>query len=220
MSTIFPITCKCGLCGAASEQRALGSSNRLGSPDLDMRPPEMLRSTMAWWLQECPVCGYVSGDLSQLPDIDAKWFVSDEYFKMAGRRFKDPLTGRFYKYYLINMKTGQMREAFFAALHAAWVCDDARDFENAQFCRMTALFVLQKYMDMVPDRAEREDLMLIKADILRRAGMFDELIAEYEGKTFSTYPADEIIAFQIGRARLKDADCYTVADAAGDGACI
>ena len=55
----------CSACGTSSRQQVLLSTNSfLGSPDLDLRPPEMERSTMSLWLQECPNCGFVSGDLA------------------------------------------------------------------------------------------------------------------------------------------------------------
>lgn len=38
---------KCAVCGKESEQITLASTNTFGSPDLDLRPPEMKRSTMS-----------------------------------------------------------------------------------------------------------------------------------------------------------------------------
>jgi endogenous inhibitor of DNA gyrase (YacG/DUF329 family) len=56
-------TVKCSVCGQDSEQGIIMSTNSFGSMDLDMRPPEMERSSMDLWLQECPHCGYVANSL-------------------------------------------------------------------------------------------------------------------------------------------------------------
>jgi ribosomal protein L37E len=50
----------CANCGAQSSHATLGSTNEFGSPDLDLRPPQMMRATMNAWLQECPACGLVA----------------------------------------------------------------------------------------------------------------------------------------------------------------
>ena len=65
MTTIGKISAECVICGKESEHTSITSSNAMGSPDLDLRPPEMQRSTMEWWLQECPACGYVAPDISE-----------------------------------------------------------------------------------------------------------------------------------------------------------
>ena len=212
MSVPMRIKCKCSVCGSESDQTVLASSNRFGSPDLDLRPPEMLRSTMRWWLQECPVCGYIARDLSEKKAADADWLLSDQYLKMCRKAPENSLAARFYRYYLINMHDGDVENAFYAALHAAWACDDAGDGGGARNCRMTALFAFQKLEE---SQAVNENMLLVNADILRRAGMFSELIERYGEQRFSEPLLDQILAFQLERARMKDPACYTVADACG-----
>ncbi len=43
----------CAMCGAKSTHRGIMSTNAFGSPDLDLRPPEMERSTMGSILRGC-----------------------------------------------------------------------------------------------------------------------------------------------------------------------
>ena len=83
MSSIIDIERKCWVCGEMSEQAGLASTNRFGSPDLDLRPPEMERSTMEWWLEECPHCGYVANDLSEKTDITKDWLKNNQYSSMT-----------------------------------------------------------------------------------------------------------------------------------------
>ena len=88
MSRIISITKKCVLCDREYEYRELASTNAFGACDLDLRPPEMKRSTMPLWVEECPFCGYISSDVSKLP-VDATEirkvidFISKESFQRA-----------------------------------------------------------------------------------------------------------------------------------------
>ena len=66
MTTIVPQEVKCSMCGSISKQQLIASTNTIiWAPDLDLRPAEMARSTMVYWIQECPDCGYVSVDISR-----------------------------------------------------------------------------------------------------------------------------------------------------------
>ena len=69
----------CYVCGKMSEQMVLVSTNQFGYPDLDLRPPEMERSTMDWWIEECPHCGYVAPDLSEKTAITKEWLNNGQY---------------------------------------------------------------------------------------------------------------------------------------------
>lgn len=70
MSTIFPYTVACGLCGKESTQHSVGSYSTFGGPDLDGRPASMLRGTMPHWVKECPLCGYVRDSLGDACELD------------------------------------------------------------------------------------------------------------------------------------------------------
>ena len=198
------------MCGEESTQTILLSTNRFGAPDLDFRPPEMMRSTMCWWVQECPHCGYVAEDLEEKADVTDAWLRSDEYTGCNGICFCSELAERFYKDYLIKLRSFREKHAFYAALHAAWSCDDAGDTRQAIYCRTLALDVICRM-----EKAEKanENLLLIKADLLRRTGAFKALITEFEKKTFSEDIMNRVIAFQIDRAKKKDTRRYTVEDA-------
>lgn len=202
---------KCFLCGKTSEQTILLSTNAFGSPDLDLRPPEMARSTMYWWIQECPHCGYISKNLSQKVKSASellKLIENDNYLSCDGIVFASELAEKFYKYYLINVVKKDYDAAFNAVLHAAWACDDARDTENAINCRKKALIEIDKIIS-----SKNEDLLTIRADLLRRSRQFDLLISEYTKKTFSKDLLNKIIAFEIEKSKENDDSCYKVSDA-------
>ena len=208
MSSIRKTEVTCILCGKPSVQTLLTSTNQFGSPDLDLRPSEMARSTMLWWVQECPHCGYVAKDLSCKSFISQAFLEKEEYRSCDHKSFKTSLAKTFYRDYLINREIGSTNAAFQSALRAAWACDDVNDTENAIFCRLMALAELE---ELIYD-SHSETAMVMKADLLRRTGQFDVLLEEYKDKTFLEDISNQIIAFQMKKAKEKDVGCYTVAD--------
>ena len=199
----------CYVCGKMSKQTVLVSTNRVGSPDLDLRPPEMERSTMAWWIEECPHCGYAAPDLSEKTAITKEWLNNGQYISCDGRNFANTLAERFYKHYLISSANADNKAAFYAVLHAAWASDDVDDIINAIYSRKKALELFQK---LVFADDEEETYSLMRADLLRRTGQFELLIKEYEKKTFSDKLLNKIAVFQVEKAKQRDTACYTVAD--------
>ena len=206
MSTQMRVTKRCAVCGEASEQIILTSTNRFGAPDLDLRPPEMMRSTMRWWIQKCPNCSYVSGDIENATSARVKWMKAIELVLSDKMKFKSSLAEDFYKHYLISHRDMRVKDAFYAILHAAWACDDCLDGENAVFCRKLAIEELDRFVE--PPRMN-ENLLIVRADLLRRSGEFDRLIREYQSKSFSTDLLNAAIRFQLERARACDSACYT-----------
>ena len=58
MTTMFRATHKCAVCGEMETYYEIGSTNSFGSPDLDLRPPQMQRGTMGEWIQK-ERCGFL-----------------------------------------------------------------------------------------------------------------------------------------------------------------
>ena len=176
MSRPMYITEKCAVCAKESEQVVLASTNTFGGgPDLDLRPAEMMRSTMCWWIQECPHCGYISERLEDDTSIDATWLKESEYTQCSGYNFLSKLAIKFYKYYLINKVDENPKDAFYAILHAAWACDDENDAENAVLCRRFAIEEINVLIEEDPDDL---NLKIQRVDLMRRTGMFHATIGE------------------------------------------
>lgn len=209
MSRPIDVKKRCYVCGKISEQTVLASTNQFGAPDLDLRPPEMARNTMWWWLEKCPYCGYVANDLSKQTTITKEWLKNNQYSSCDNRNFTCTLAETFYKHYLINVANNNSKSAFYAVLHTAWVCDDADDVDNAIHCRKKALEELSKF---VVNNDEKETFLLMRADLLRRTGQFELLIKEYDGKVFSEELLNKIASFQVEKAKEQDTACYTVKD--------
>lgn len=208
MTTMAKEKLKCSVCGTENEYHVIMSTNSFGSPDLDLRPPEMQRSTMPLWIQECHKCGYVSNDISKKTKIKLEFLQSKEYLSCDGINFKSKLASRFYKYYMISLKNKKIKDAFFAVVHAAWACDDAEDFDNAKKCREIAVSLHSKL-------EQDENLSVMKMDLLRRSGQFEVLLNEYSSFKYSQDILNKIAKFEMQKAMEKDTSCYTVSEAIG-----
>ena len=213
MSTFFDETYTCAVCGKEAQYEALGSTNTFGgTADLDGRPPEMARSTMSFWVQECPHCGYVSDSVADPTTVTQQWLQGEAYTGCDGIAFASSLAKRFYKQYLINQQDKNHVACMYAALHAAWACDDYGEEENAILCRKLAL----QEMAQIPEAADNEDCLLQKADLLRRTGQFDRLATEFADFTFEDPFFQKLLEFQLEKAREGDTLCYRIGDVTGN----
>ncbi|MBQ9901744.1 MAG: DUF2225 domain-containing protein [Clostridia bacterium] len=210
MTTFRPKTQKCYICGKESRHRVLTSTNSFGSPDLDLRPPEMQRSTMPYWVTVCPSCGYAARDLSDETGVSEDWLKSESYLTCDGIPFESHLAINFYRHYLICMQDRKTEDAFFALLHAAWSCDDVHHTERAVKCREMAIPLIEQLIET--DNEHKNYFLLIKADLLRRSGQFDRLAEEYSSVRFDDDKDNRILAFQLEKAKENDTGCYRIAD--------
>ncbi len=65
------------------------------------------------------------------------------------------------------------------------------------------------------DRDSNENLMVMRADLMRRTGMFIKLIKEYSKVKLKDEMLNKIISFEIKRAKRFDTKCYRVEDVPG-----
>lgn len=209
MSTIRAVPCRCSVCGAESKQKFLVSTNAFGSPDLDLRPPEMQRSTMSCWLQVCPQCGYVAKLIGGAARADREWLNSETYRTCGGIPVQNPLGKRFLKYYLTARQRQDWQAALYGAKCAAWACDDADEPQVAAFCRLLAV----EAMEQLPQDAMDENLQLQKLDLLRRAGQFETVLQEGGKLRFTEPLMQKILQFQLAKAQQGDTACYRMSDA-------
>lgn len=202
MTMIIPEPVKCPICKNDFEINILASTNMMCSPDLDLRPGEMQRSTMNTWIHECPNCGYVASDFNETPEVTKDFIQSDSYKNCDNHEFKHHLAKRFYRQYLIS---NDNKEKYYSLLHCAWACDDRDDLENSILIRRKCL----EYLDSLD---LNDDILLQRADILRRSNQFDTLIEEYSTRSFPEDIYNKICTFQVEKAIQKDNGCYTVED--------
>src|SRR5919201_2873294 len=130
MTTFEEIQATCGVCGAISAQQAIASTSRFGAPDLDLRPPELERSTLAWRCARCPVCGYVAGADLGLPAGAAaeavRATIDGQPYKAASADGGLPQHARdACCRALVADAVGDEPAAAQYRLWAAWACDDS-----------------------------------------------------------------------------------------------
>lgn len=225
----------CALCGQSSEHLVLGSTNAFGSPDLDLRPPEMRRSTMEQWIEECPHCGYafktieekVTGidtpqrlfeHVEETPASQLWRRLSDEYRSVSDRtsRPEHNLVRRFLTASKVAEIAGSADDAAHYALCAAWAADDYNDQATARICRdLAADFFRAIWLETDRPSESRTVNATRLTDVLRRAKHWDEAVALSDqllgGELDETIRA--VLAFQREASLKQDAACYTVADA-------
>ena len=211
--TLFPEEITCAVCGTKNEFQLLGSYSTFGGPDLDLRPAEMKRSTMPYWVQKCPCCGYVARQVSDPAPVTEEWLKTEDYITCNGISFSSDLAKEFYQQFMISDQGKDTETAFYALLHAAWACDDRRDKENAKHCREMACSIAEKLLSS--KHKKDENLSLLRADLLRRSGQFSRLIDEYSNIRYSEDLLNDIIAFQLEKAKEHDAGLYRVKDVTG-----
>jgi hypothetical protein len=206
----------CSFCGAASEQQLLMSTNSFGSPDLDFRPAEMQRSTMSYWLQECPKCGFVSSDLSE-PEKGVEEIVASERYRSLHRSGpSEALISRCLRRSLLDEHLGNTANAAEHALWAAWAADDAGD-PSAGHYRSRAADLFLACAAALPGGSSEAVMMRTRlVDILRRAERWDEAVSLAD-TLLATGGLDptirSIVEFGRNLAQGHDASMHTVQDA-------
>jgi hypothetical protein len=208
MTTLSHDSVKCSVCGKNSKHAVLASTNAFGSMDLDTRPPEMRRSTMFYWIMECPHCGYVAGSLKEPFPLDKSYLETPEYKNFAGTPPLSELAQKFARKARIAEKGEHFAHAFWDYLHAAWASDDEQDEAWQLEFRLLALQVMEKFSDREMGDNER----VLRADLLRKTGQFEVLLKEYEHMRFENELLNKIVQFQVSKARAKDTATYTVSD--------
>lgn len=213
MSTFrdFPYTCS--VCGEESTFRVCTSSICFGKPDLDYRPAILARYTVSSVIQECPNCGYAAVRVSEKEDFDRAILSSDEYKNCGNMGFTSIPAQQNFRHHLIQKSMGNTFEASRSMLRAAWLCDDEGDDVNSVACRKMAIELLDDSIarGLIPvDLLERS--LLIKCDMMRRAGLFDELISEYSSPNRPVPLPENVISFQIEAAKRGDTARYTFED--------
>jgi tetratricopeptide (TPR) repeat protein len=215
MTTIIPQDLTCSFCGNSSPQHLLGSTNSFGRPDLDTRPPEMMRSTMHLWVQECPHCGYVAKDISQPAHDSARLYCGESGWRGIPYLAYPELARKFLKLADLQEGVGHMLEAAWSALRAAWACDDAATDHLAISCRQRAIGYFARIPNTVRLFAKDMGAMeALFADLHRRAGDFEGAVhwADIGLDQSPDSAISAILYFQRAKAILQDRSRYTGED--------
>ncbi len=216
MTTFFEETVTCAVCGHEITYIAMGSTHAIGSPDLDMRPPPMQRFTMDTWVMRCPSCGYSAPAIGEAAPGAAETVKSAEYLELSADETMPELANRFLCWSMVAARADKISEALWAAVHAAWDCDDAGNDSCAVRCRRRALDLMDRadaagagYTDDAPTA------LLLRIDLLRRMEAFD---SARKAALEAGAKADErihrvIAAYQLRLICDRDAGCHAIEEA-------
>lgn len=207
----FPYTCS--VCGGTTSFQTVISTNAFGSADLDLRPPEMQRSTMPAWVQTCPHCGFAAGQISRETSATREFLASAEYASLTDVTGDAPkatlpvLAREFYMASKCDLADGNDVAATHDLLHAAWACDDAGDAAAGyarRFRVMSADLFEEMLAEVDAEEADDDDggqpeairVRLMVIDLLRRAGELDRAAARCSEtkRLLSTMECDRTLA--------------------------
>lgn len=207
----------CAICGTFSEQGEAGPAEELGNPDLDLRPPETMRSTIDLWIQRCPTCGYCSASIASSQPGMAEVVRSEVYQAQLQDSTLPAVANAFLCSAMLLDQAKQFARAGWMAVYAAWVCDDAQVAATA--CRKRAAELLQTARQrgqIISRQKGAAEALLI--DLLRRSEQFtlalsiceDALKEQFDDVMMS------VLRFQKLLIGKRDTGCYTVGQAVGN----
>ena len=214
MTTIFESTVTCAVCGTESTVTGIGSTNEMGYRDLDLRPAQMMRSTIWGWVKECYACGYCAADL-EVAEPGARVIVESAAFVDFRDSLADlsGLARAFRTASFIAAERLDHKQAFHYTLCEAWVHDDAGDGVRATAARLNAVdFLNLVHLDGGSLFGEDGGDAAIAADLLRRAGAFDraaELCTQALAEACDDY-VRKILELELEHSRRHDAERHTM----------
>lgn len=216
MSSLSHEDLTCAVCGLVSSRTLLHGSNSIEPPDFDTRPGEMMRSTLFYWVMDCPHCGYAAPDIRE-SDVRAAGIVRAEPYQR--RRTDEALpedARRFACYAYLLEELQEFASAGWTALHAAWMCDDRGSARSAQHCRSEAIRLWKK------GKAHGENFMedhpqefALVTDVLRRMGDFDaarEACLEALGMSDLEPFIEDMLRRQLTLIQQKDTAAHSMAE--------
>ena len=205
----------CGLCGSPSRQAISQAAESRQPPDLDTRPGEPLRSTLRFWMQLCPECGYASSDISVIHEDASDFVATPEYQRQRFDSATPEAARTFLCHALILNHVKQYADAGWTALHAAWACDDAEDDASAQRARLKAIDYWKHGKRHAQAFGERPEEFALATDVLRRASRFeDALVTCTEGIALEDVEPviQHILLFEKTLIQSRDRGRYGLAD--------
>ncbi|MEI8257906.1 MAG: hypothetical protein WCJ30_19695 [Deltaproteobacteria bacterium] len=174
-------TVRCGVCEAETVFDVVTHASETGVPDLDTRPPEPMRGTIARWVQQCPSCGYCAPAIARAPSKAERVVKTAGYRAVLENETLSPLARRFQCASAVFEIAGTPVDAAWQSVYAAWVCDDAGDREGAVHSRERAIELFDRAIAAgLTISDEGWDDAAVTVDLLRRAHRYDDAIERAE----------------------------------------
>lgn len=214
MTTMFNEEVICGNCGKDIEIMVIGSTNTFGVPDLDTRPAEMARSTLSYDIQHCPNCDYCNADISEDPADKKDYMEMDIYKSIILSRALSDTASHFIASSFLNESIGQYANATWDMIYAAWTCDDNNETQGAIECRKNAVKLIREVNKASQDISYQDGATeAIQADLLRRAGLFEEALEIVKLVKTEEYIINRVLSFEKKLIQKSDKDIHTIEEA-------
>lgn len=200
---------RCAVCGTESRHAPFRPAPPEQPPDLDLRPGEPVRSTMARWLQQCPSCGYAAPDISEAHPATIEAVRAAPFRALLADTSIPPLARRFLAWALVLEETGALHAAAEATLQAAWVADDIGRADLARAWRLEAVALWRGGPPLDAEQTVRV------VDALRRAEAFEDAAqtAAHLAAAAPTEVVAQVITLERRLIAAGDAGRHTVASA-------
>ncbi|MCX7370305.1 MAG: hypothetical protein NTX90_15690 [Alphaproteobacteria bacterium] len=200
---------RCGVCGHESRQPGFRPPVPEQAPDLDLRPGEPVRSTMARWLETCPHCGYAAPDITEAHPAGAQAVAAAPYRALIADTAHPVLARRFLAWAHVLEETGALHAAAEATLHAAWVADDLNRDDLARQWRREAVALWRSGPALDAEQSVRV------IDALRRAGDFAEAEGAAEALAGLNPPeaVAQVTALEVRLIAAEDMGRHSMASA-------
>lgn len=199
----------CAVCGTSSRQPPFRPGPPEQAPDLDLRPGEPVRGTMARWLQQCPNCGYAAPNIAKAHPAAAQAVTAAPFRALLAETTHPPLARRFLAWAHVLEETGALHASAEATLQAAWVADDLGREELSRHWRLEAVALWRAGPPLDAEQTVRV------VDALRRAGAFPDAMATAQALHQADPPeaVAQVIALELRLIAAEDAGRHTVASA-------
>jgi hypothetical protein len=200
---------RCAVCGGESRQPPFRPGPPEQAPDLDLRPGEPLRGTMARWLQQCPHCAYAAPDIARAHPAAAEAVAAAPFRALVAETSYPPLARRFLAWAHVLEETGALHAGAEATLHAAWVADDMNRLDLASEWRLDAVALWRSGPALDAEQTVRV------IDALRRAEAWPDAAATAEALAATDPPAAvaQVVALEARLIAAQDRGRHTVASA-------
>jgi hypothetical protein len=151
------------------------------------------------------------------PRAEAAAVVSkNEYKRQLGGPTYSELANSFLCKAMVDQESKDYSAATWAFIHAAWVCDDSNQANQATMCRKRAADMLIKAEEHGQQVVEQERASTaILSDLLRRSGRLEQarqVIATRRGGINEDIIV-RILDFQTALLNRNDVSCHTSAEA-------
>ena len=219
MTTVMKAIVTCGVCGNQQQLHVLGSTSSFGAPDLDLRPAEVARSTLGYWITACPECGYAAAELGEADEATQALVRSPAFAEVLAAAAA--LVERMRPFAVaaaLAEASGDLARAAELHLWTAWAGDDLGEPAAAVAARRRAVAAMQRAHEsgaLVYGDAERDGLVLV--DMLRRAdrmpearAVCTELLARTEDDAHRAVARLQLVLCADG-----DRGCHRLRDAGG-----